>query len=793
MQFSEQWLRTFVDPAIDSAGLDRLLTMAGLEVEERTPVAPPFSGVVVGRIVDAQPHPNADRLRVCRVDVGADVPLQIVCGAPNAAIGLVVPCAQVGAVLPGDFPIKAAKLRGVESFGMLCSARELGLSDAHEGLLELPSDLAVGVDVRSVLLLDDVCFTIKLTPNRADCLSLLGVAREVAALTASPLSVPAVMPASVTSSVARPVDLAAAQACPRYLGRVIEGVDVSRATPEWMKRRLERCGVRPISAVVDVTNYVMLETGQPLHAFDNDRLAGAVTVRWAAETDRLALLNGNDVQPDTGTLLIADERGPLALAGVMGGAESAVGDDTRNVFLESAHFAPDAIVGRARRYGFSSDASHRFERGVDPELPSHALERATQLILDICGGAAGPVTRAELPDLLPARPAVAVRPARVAQVIGVAYEAPRIIELLRRVGMRVTERGEHLDVVPPSYRFDVRIEEDLIEEVARLGGYDAIPETIPSGALAILPVPEGRGDGWHAKALLTARDYQEVITYAFVEARWEADFCANPDPVRLANPIASHLSVMRSSLIGGLIGVLAVNQRRRATRVRVFETGRCFARCESDSLVNGFDQPPRLAALAWGPALSEQWGSPTRRVDYFDLKGDLESLFAAGTLTFEAAAHPALHPGRSARVMARGRSVGWIGELHPNWVQRYELGSAPVVFEVDLSSVHGADLPAFTAVSKFPPVVRDLALVVEARTAVAELLAVLRSAAVDIVQAVDIFDVYQGGGVEPGRKSVAIRVRFQHTERTLEDAEVDAAVATLVGRAGEQLGAQIRS
>ncbi len=793
MQFSEHWLRTFVNPALDSAALGHLLTMAGLEVEESEAVAPAFEGVVVAEILEVNPHPNADRLRVCKVDVGASEPIQIVCGAPNAAAGMKVPCALVGAVLPGDFQIKAAKLRGVESLGMLCSAREIGISDAHEGLLALPEDFTVGVNIREALALDDVRFTIKLTPNRADCLSLLGVAREVSALTGAALTEPLVTPVPARHDITRGVHLASPDACPRYVGRVLRNVDPTRPTPAWMKQRLERCGVRSISAIVDVTNYVMLELGQPLHAFDNDKLQGDVVVRWAQAGDKLLLLNGQEVEPDARTLLIADASGPLALAGVMGGQLSGVTDATRDVFLESAFFQPDAIVGRARAYGFSSDASHRFERGVDFELAPRAMERATELILSICGGEAGPAVQSLDAQALPKREPVALRVSRASQVIGIPFTAAQISEILGRLGMPVTVEEDRVTVTPPSYRFDLRIEEDLIEEIARIHGYENIPESLPQGTLGMLPLPESRRSDFALRQLLAGREYQEVVNYAFVDEAWERDFCGNLDPIRLANPIASHLSVMRSSLLGGLIGTLMTNQRRRASRVRVFEIGRCFAKDVKGQPVAGYRQPMKVAGLAWGAAAAEQWGLATRKVDFFDVKADVEALLDGRSLEFVRLSHPALHPGRAAEVRCDGAAVGWVGELHPNWVQRYDLATAPVVFELDLEAAAYRPLPVFVAPSKFPMVVRDLALVVRAETPVGELLAVLREAPVSIVQAIEIFDIYQGKGIDPDSKSVAFRVRFQHTDQTLEDAEVDAAIDVLVGRAGERLGAQLRS
>lgn len=792
MQFSEKWLRSLVNPPLDSDALGHLLTMAGLEVEEADPVAPPFTSVVVARIVETEKHPNADKLKVCKVDAGQGELLQIVCGAPNAATGMLVPCALVGAVLPGDFTIKAAKLRGVESFGMLCSARELGLSDDHGGLLALSTDLQVGQDLRAALALDDIRFTIKLTPNRADCLSLAGVAREVAALTGAPLALSAVEAITPTIEARRGIVLDAPEACPRYCGRIIRGVDAKAPSPEWMTQRLQHSGVRAISALVDITNYVMLELGQPLHAFDNARLQGSIHVRYPQPSEQILLLNERTVTPSPDTLLIADEARALALAGIMGGEESGITLDTTEVFLESAFFTPEATAGRARSYGFSSDASHRFERGVDFELARRAMERATRLILDICGGEAGPVEEAVSPQYLPTRPAVRLRPARARKLLGIELDDEAIAALLERVHLTVQRGGGDFLVTPPSFRFDIQIEEDLIEEIARLHGYDNIPAAAPQGSLLMLDRSESGRSPWDVRHLIAARDYQEVVNYSFVDAAWERDFCANPDPIRLANPIASQMSVMRSSLIPGLAANVVTNRNRQQDRVRVFEIGRCFERKADGEPVTGFRQPLMVAALAAGPVHREQWGAPARSVDFYDVKGDLEALFAPASLSFERLSHPALHPGRAATVLFEGRRIGILGEIHPVWVQRYELGPAPVVFEVELDAALAAVLPAYREISRQPAVTRDLALVVGQELSVAGVLAVLHEAAPAIVRGISLFDVYQGKGIEPEKKSLAFRVLMQDTQRTLEDAEVEQAVEALVRHAEAKLGARLR-
>jgi phenylalanyl-tRNA synthetase beta chain len=792
MQFSEQWLRTFVDPQLDSDALGHLLTMAGLEVEEADPAAPAFSGVVVAQIVEAEKHPNADKLKLCKVDAGQGELLQIVCGAPNAAAGMKVPCAVVGAVLPGNFAIKAAKLRGVESFGMLCSARELGLSEDHGGLYALPADAPVGTDIRAYLGLDDTLFTIKLTPNRADCLSLSGVAREVAAITALPLTPVAIAAVAPTCATKRAIVLDAPAACPRYCGRVLQGVDAKAPTPDWMVRRLARSGIRSISALVDITNYVMLELGQPLHAFDNQKLVGAIHVRHPQAGEQVRLLNDQVVSPGADTLLIADEARALALAGIMGGADSGITLETTEVFLESAFFAPAAIAGRARAYGFSSDASHRFERGVDFELAARALERATRLVLDICGGSAGPVEEAVATAELPQRPAVRLRPARARRLLGIALDDDGIRALLERVHLQVVRAGEDFLVTPPSFRFDIEIEEDLIEELARLHGYDNIPAVAPQGGLMMVPSAEDRRPVWDVRHLLAARGYQEVVNFAFVEEAWERDFCANENPIRLANPIASHLSVMRSSLIPGLAANLVTNRKRQSERVRLFEVGRCFERKADGEPVVGFHQVQTVAALAAGPVLPEQWGTPARTVDFYDVKADLEALFAPRELSFEALSHPALHPGRAATVRLDGHNIGILGELHPVWVQRYDIGTAPVVFEIELDAATAAVLPGYREISRMPAVNRDLALLVALEVDVARVLQVLREVAAPIVRDIVLFDVYHGKGIDPDKKSLAFRVTMQDTQRTLEEAEVEAAVQALVRQAEVVLGARLR-
>ena len=791
MQFSESWLRSLCNPALSTDELCHLLTMAGLEVEERRTASADFSGVVVAEVLSVEKHPDADKLKLCSVNVGESAPLQIVCGAPNVAAGMKVPCARVGARLPG-IEIKQAKVRGIESFGMLCSARELGLSDDHGGLLPLAADATVGEDIRRHFDLDDQLITLKLTPNRADCLSLLGIARELSALTGAQLLAPEVKPVAAVVADTRQVVLDAPASCPRYCGRIIRGVNANVPTPEWMKRRIERSGIRSISFLVDVTNYVMLELGQPLHAFDDAELSGAVHVRLPKPGEQLLLLNEQTVTPSADTALIADDEKPLAMAGVMGVEHSGINDSTRDLFLESAFFPPTAIAGKARALGFSSDASHRYERGVDFELQRTAIERATQLILDTCGGQPGPVVETVAADHLPQRRAVQLRTARAARVLGVALPAARIESMLRGLGLQVEKTPEGFSVTPPSFRFDIEIEEDLIEEIARIHGYDNIPSQPPVARMAMMPATESSRSPMSLRRAVAERDFHEVVTYSFVDAMWESDFAANRAPITLANPIASQMGVMRSSLIGGLVGVLVANRKRQAERVRVFELGRCFSKDAGAGPVTGFAQPMRLACLAAGPALPEQWGSAAGRVDFYDIKADVEALFAPRRLEFIKAEHPALHPGRCATVSLDGQAVGILGELHPRWVQKYELGTAPVVFELELAALLATPFPRYDEVSRFPAVIRDLALVVAQSQPLAPLLAALRAAAPAIVRDVALFDVYQGKGLGENEKSLAFRIVMQDTQRTLEDAEVEAVIANLLAVATRDFSASLR-
>ena len=791
MKFSESWLRTLVDTKLSSEELSHLLTMAGLEVEGLEPVAPQFNDVVVAQVLEVVKHPDADRLNVCKVDTGRGEPTTIVCGAPNVAVGLRVPCALPGAKLPGDFTIKIAKVRGIESSGMLCSARELGIAEEASGLMILPPDAPIGRSIREYRDLDDNQFELKLTPNRADCLSLSGVAREVAAIAGAQVKLIDVPEVPATIADQRTVVLDAPAACPLYFGRVLKGVNAKAPTPEWMKRRLERSGIRSISALVDVTNYVMLELGQPLHAFDNTKLDGAVHARMAKPDEKLLLLNEQTIAIDADILVIADDAKALAMAGIMGGEESGITLETSELFLESAFFAPKAIAGRARRYGFGSDASHRFERGVDFGGARRAIERATQLIIDICGGAAGPVTEAKAE--MPPRQPVRLRTARACAVIGMTFSTEQIAGLFSGLGLSFVRQGEDFLVTPPTWRFDIEIEEDLIEEIARLHGYDNIPAPAPRGNLKMMVQPESQRPAARVRQLLVDRGYQEVVNFAFVEESWEADFAANQELIRLANPIASQMAVMRSTLFGGLISNLVTNLKRKQSRVRLFETGRTFRRDAAAVPVAGFAQPWKLSGLAYGGALPEGWGSGVRKVDFFDVKGDLEALLAPASLGFEKLVHPALHPGRAARILLDGCEIGCLGELHPEWGQKYDLPQAPVLFELDFDAVKAVQVPAYAEVSKFPSVIRDLAVVVDQDLALQTLLDRLHEASPELVRDVQLFDVYVGKGVPENKKSLAFRIVMQDTQRTLLDMEVDAAMQQLVSCLEQAFGAQLRA
>ncbi len=808
MQFSENWLRTMVDPKMTSDELSHLLTMSGLEVEEVEPVAPPFTNVVVAEIREINKHPDADRLNVCQVDVGTGTLLNIVCGAPNVRVGMRVPCAMAGAVLPPGpdgkpFLIKVGKLRGVESQGMLCSARELKLSEDHGGLMDLPSDAPVGQNFRDYYQLNDLKFTIKLTPNKADCLSVLGVAREVSALTGTPLHLPTTKELPVTLTEKLAVKVSAPDLCGRFCGRVIRGVNAKAETPDWMKQRLERSGQRPISALVDISNYVMLELGRPTHVFDLDKIQGGLEVRWGKAGESLKLLNGNTVDVDEWVGVIADEKEIESLAGIMGGDSTAVTLDTQNIYLEAAFWWPSAIQGRARRYNFSTDAAHRFERGVDFENIVEHIERISALIVEICGGSEqvklGPVDDQIIQ--LPQRSPVKLRTARAQKVIGVALTDAQIADIFTRLNLQFTHQDGEFLVTPPSYRFDIEIEEDLIEEVARVYGFENIPALPPVAANAMLVAPENQRSLFAIRRLIADQDYQEVINYSFVEEAWEKDFAGNVAPIRVVNPIASQMSVMRTNLLGSLIANARYNLNRKVSRVRIFEMGAVYLRDaavqDGPLSVAGYHQPKHLAALAYGPVAEEQWGMAARNADFFDVKADLEALFAPLSLKFVKDEHVALHPGRSARIELAGKAIGFIGELHPRLQQKYDLPLAPVVFEVEISALQTVQVPVYQEISKFQAVSRDLALVVKQdipaqNLADAFAAEIQKNAACHIVQSVTLFDEYRGKGLAEDEKSLAFRFSLQDTQSTLQDDRVEAAMTALTAAAAAQYAAKLR-
>ena len=811
MQFPESWLREFCNPPLSTQALADLLTMSGMEVEDLRPVAPPFTGIVVAEILSAEPHPQADRLRVCLVDAGPlspEGPLQIVCGAPNARAGIRVPLAMVGAELPpaedakpGGPPsrIGVGLLRGVESRGMLCSARELRIADDHGGLLELAPDAPLGASVRDWLRLDDTVFTLKLTPNLAHGLSLFGIAREVAALTGAPLNTPAIQPVTPTHDQRLPVEVQAIDLCGRFSGRIVRGVNTRATTPAWMVDRLARCGQRSVTALVDISNYVMFEYGRPSHIFDLDKIHDKLVVRWGRPGETLKLLNGNTIEVDGEVGVIADAQGVESLAGIMGGDATAVSGETKNVYIEAAFWWPEAVQGRSRRYNFNTDAGHRFERGVDPALTVDHIEHITRLVMDICGGHAGPMDDQVL-RLPQARP-VKLRVARAAKVIGMALNQAQCAAVMRRLGLQFTEADGVLTVTPPSWRFDLAIEEDLIEEVVRVIGYDKLPTSLPVAPITARVRREARRSTHAVRHALAALDYQETISFSFVEARWEQELAGNADPIRVLNPIAAPLAVMRSSLLASLVGVLRHNLARKLTRVRVFELGRVFMRdlsvSDGELTVAGVHQPMRVAALAYGSANRPQWGHPEQAVDFYDAKGDVEALLAPRMARFVAATHPAMHPGRCAAVLLDGRVVGHVGELHPQWRQAYDLPHAPALMEQDLDAVLDRPMPEFRPVSRQQPVSRDVALVVKDEVSHDALTAALAGDPGGIVRSATLFDVYKPAapvaGMAADERSLAVRLELRDDQATLTEERIEAAVGATLARLQLQLGARLRT
>ena len=804
MQFPESWLREFCNPPLTTEQLADTLTMGGLEVEDLRPVAPPFTKIVVGEIKEAVQHPNADRLRVCQVDAGQGELLSIVCGAPNARVGIKVPCALVGAELPpGEegkpFQIKVGKLRGVESQGMLCSARELQLNDDHGGLLELAADAPVGADIRKLLKLDDTILTLKLTPNLAHALSVYGVARELAALTGSPLKEATFAPVPVGNQARLPVKISAADLCGRFSGRVVRNVNTRAKTPAWMVERLARCGQRSVTALVDISNYVMFEFGRPSHIFDLDKIHGGLDVRWGRPGEQLKLLNGATVTMDDKVGVIADGVQVESLAGIMGGESTAVSDETRNVYVEAAFWWPAAIQGRSRRFNFSTDAGHRFERGVDPSTTLEHIEHLTRFILDICGGEAGPVDDhvVRLPEPRP----VTLRVARASKVIGMPLTQQQCAAALARLGLHAAEGAGTLTVKAPPYRFDLSIEEDLIEEVVRVIGYDKLPTTPPLAPITAKLQPESRRNRFVLRRLLAALGYRETINFSFVQESWERELAGNTDPIRLLNPIASQMSVMRSSLLGSLLQALRFNLDRKAERVRVFELGRVFMRdaaiATTDTTVRGIRQPMRVAGLVFGHVDGLQWGRTAPGADFFDVKGDVESLLSPMQAEFVAAEHPAMHPGRCARVVVDGKEVGVIGELHPRWRQQWEFAHAPVLFELDLDAVQHRPVPAFVPVPRFQSAERDIAVIVKDKVSHAELMSAIRLADTSgLLRDAMLFDVYKpkqaAAGVAADEKSMAVRLTLGSAEATLTDEQIDGAILAVIDSIATRLGGRLR-
>ena len=818
MQFSESWLRQYVNPSLDSDGLGHAMTMAGLEVEEQYSVAPAFTKIVIAQILSAEQHPDADRLRVCKVDAGTGQELQIVCGAPNARPGIKIPCALVGAELPPaeaggkPFMIKVGKLRGVESQGMLCSGRELGLGDDHEGILELPTDAPVGKDIREYLNLDDQIFVIKLTPNKADCLSLIGMAREVSAITGAALCVPkwTVPVASINDKLKVAVENK--DLCGRFAGRVIRGVNPQAKTPDWIVQRLARAGQRSISALVDLSNYVMLEMGQPTHVFDIDKLEGDITVRWAKAGETLELLNGQTVTlqgPDSAGKMqeagvVADQKGPVALAGIMGGNHCAVSDSTKNIYVEAAYWLPSAIQGRTRRFNFSTDAAHRFERGVDPQNTVNCLEYLSSLIIEVCGGQAGPVDDQILN--VPERNAVKLRLARAEKVIGIPLTKEVVADVFQRLGFEFKQEGDVFIVTPPSYRFDIEIEEDLIEEVARMYGFENIPDQPPVASLKMSAKAEAKRGIHLLRQRFALQGYQEAVNFGFTDLDSEKRLTGitEKDVIAVLNPIASQYGVMRSTLWGGLLTNLKANLNRGAGRVRLFEAGRVFKRDsgiqELAGQVAGFHQPQKIGGLAYGSFVPEQWASTTRAVDFFDVKGDLERVLDPLHFMTEAAQHPALHPGRSAQVLLKTNQgtvlIGWIGELHPGLQQAYELPQAPVLFELDLEPIRELGLPMPKELSKFPAVQRDLALVVKQNISAQSLLDAMAASMQNFIRTIELFDEFKpkagSSSMADDEKSLAFRVTLLNPNETLQDPQIDAVMAALLGAVEKKCAARLR-
>ena len=789
MKFSEAWLREWVNPPIDTQTLVSQLTMAGIEVDAVLPAAGEFSGVVVAQVQSLTKHPDADKLNVCQVTTGSGEPLQIVCGASNVRAGMKIPLATIGAVLPGDFKIKQSKLRGVESFGMLCSEKELGLAESAQGLMEFADDAPLGKNVREYLQLDDQCLEVDLTPNRSDCLSVAGIARELGVLNQCDVKTLNIKPVAASIKDSFDIAVSAPQACPCYLGRVLRNINAKANSPLWLVEKLRRSGIRSLGPAVDVTNYVMLELGQPMHAFDLDSLHGGIQVRLARAGEKITLLDGKSIELNAKTLVIADAQKPLSLAGVMGGEGSGVTDSTKNIFLECAFFAPLAIAGRAREYGLHTDSSHRFERGVDPTLQTLAMERATQLLLEICGGQAGPVIEKISAGDVPQPAPILLRHARITRLLGITFDDSEVKQILGRLGMKIENHGNDWHVTPPAFRFDIAIEADLIEELIRVRGYNTIPRTLPRYQPEMKPVSEHVLLRSQLRRVLIDRGYHEAITYSFVDPQWQA--AINPDikPMLLANPISADLSAMRTSLWPGLLKTALYNLNRQQSRIRLFETGLVYINGDA-----GLVQQPRIAGLICGEVAPEQWGETSRAVDFFDIKGDVEALLAqtAGVIEFERATHSAMHPGQSACIKRDGVVVGWVGALHPQLQKQLDIDAAVYLFELEQQPVLQSEVPVFSTLSKFPEGRRDISILVKNDILATAIIAQIRAVASDELKEVTLFDLYTGKGVENGLKSVALGLILQGFSRTLTDEDVDSEVVKIIESLRQKFGATLR-
>ncbi|MCE9687465.1 phenylalanine--tRNA ligase subunit beta [Shewanella sp. AS16] len=794
MKFSESWLREWVNPAISREALSHQITMAGLEVDGIEPVAAEFSGVVVGEVVECGQHPDADKLRVTKVNVGADELIDIVCGAANCRQGLRVAVAMVGAVLPGDFKIKKAKLRGQPSMGMLCSYGELGIDIESDGIIELPQDAPLGMDIREFLQLDDAVIDVDLTANRADCLGLAGLAREVGVLNRQAVTEPSWEAAVAVSDAQVKINLLEPQACPRYLGRVVKNIDVKAATPLWMQEKLRRSGIRSIDPIVDITNFVLLEFGQPMHAFDLAKLEGDIQVRLGNGAEKLTLLDGAEVTVPADTLVIADSVKPLALAGVFGGEASGVSDTTQDILLECAFFAPLAIMGKSRRLGLHTDSSHRFERGVDPQMQHKVMDRATRLVLDICGGEAGPVVEAKSDEHLPKQVEIRLRRSKLDRILGHHIPDSDVTEILQRLGFGVEVAADSWLVTTATYRFDMAIEEDLIEEVARIYGYNNIPNVAPVAALSMPVHKESELSLKRVRDLLVGRGFQEAVTYSFVDPKLQSLVHPGQDTMVLPHPISSEMSVMRLSMFTGLLTAVGYNQARQQGRVRLFETGLRFV--PDLNAESGVRQQAMLGAVITGLQQDEHWSMESKTVDFFDLKGDLEAIIgltvSTSEFSFKEASHTALHPGQCAEILRNDRVIGYIGAVHPSLEKPFGLNGKTIVFELELDALLHAKLPLAQAVSKFPANRRDIALVVDESVAASDVMNLIRKVGENQLVGLNLFDVYLGKGVEPGKKSLAIALTLQDTTRTLEEKEIAETVDSVVSALKVEFNASLR-